>query len=445
MAELNQEMQVPPTPEAQMEDILKHIEDLMAEENYRQALDLLNNALKIDAFDLRVYQRYSFVLRMLENPQGAELFEKVVMNPGDPSAYYTVATTLLRERAFGSAIGPLRKVVELVPMAANAHFDLAFALMKEFDLETAMEHFKIAHEYQPNAQTGFYIAYLSLLKSDVAEAKSYVPFLQDEYKKIEEPPVLLDHLNDMIGRYEAFPPKNLRDWHFVQYGTPLLRTSDEDLKDGNDQLNGRYVFINYGWGNLAVTLYTFKRLTEELDILPKYEFIIPGGPKGAPAAYALSELMGIPLTNTEVLKTEKPGLVFAAWTDEVDRVAQHIMNRPDITLFSFSLAFTLQAGLVPDFLGYLDQSNRLPWQSTVLIMPDGERQERPAMSAPIEVVGQFMLDRIEKLSDEEKAEIEEVVNYYKERQHLLKVGNQRAPYRLGFNVESPIQSLRMMV
>ncbi|HEU4964942.1 MAG TPA: hypothetical protein VFV52_13940 [Bacilli bacterium] len=445
MAELNQEMKQDLTPQQQLEDLLKYTEDLMAEEQYDKAQDVLNNALTLDTFDLKVYKLYSFVLRMNGNAQGAEIFEKVVMNPGDPSAFYTVATTLLREKAFGPALSPLKKVLELVPMAGNVHFDLGYTYLKMFDLEQALEHFKISHEYQPSMQTGFYVGYTSLLQRDTETAKSYVPYLEAEAAKTGERSAMLDTLIDMIARYEAFPPTNLRDWHFVQYGMPLLRLSDEDIKDPSSPLNGRYVFINYGWGNMAYGMYIFKRLVEELEIMPKYEFVIPAGPKGSPAAFALSQMLDVPLVTPEALKSGQPGIVFAAWTDEVDRVAQHLIQNPQVTLFAFSLGYTLQAGLVPDFVGYLDQSSRLPWQSTVMVTKEGERKERPAMTAPPEVVGHYILDRIEKLTDEEKAELEQIVDYYKERQHLLKVGEQRTPYRLGFNVESPIISPRMIV
>ena len=425
--------------------MLKHIEDLMADEEYEKALDVLNHALRLDVYEPRVYQRYAFVLRMVGNAQAAELFEKVVYNPNDAEAYYKVAQSLFKSQQFAAAINPLRKVVELIPMATNAIFELGFAYLKEHDFEKARAQFSEAHELQPAINTAFYISYCSLMQRDVEGAKALIPYMEEEYFKILEEPYLAHVLQEMIARYEAFPPQDLRGWHFVQYGQPLLRTSWEDIGQNPEELNGRYVFINYGWLNIALVLETMKRLIEEIPGYPKFEYIMPVSPRVAPIAFAFSELTGIPMAQKEVLESDMHGLVFLSWSDEVERTAQHLVKNPNITTFAFSMGWTLQAPLAPEFIGYLDQASRLPWEATVEVHENGERRPRPAMTAPVEVIGYHILDRHEKMDDEDRASIEKVVAYYKERAGLLKIGENANWPRLGFQIESPVQSIRMMI
>ncbi|MBL0388385.1 hypothetical protein JJB07_17405 [Tumebacillus sp. ITR2] len=426
----------------QLHQMLQHIEDCMAEEMYERAQEVLNTCLKLEVYDARVYQRYAFVLRMLDRVPAAELFEKVAMNPDDAEGYYGVAQALMKDNLFGSAINPLRKTVELIPMAANAVFELGYCLLKEFRMEDALEQFKNAYEYSPSPNTAFYVAYTSLLSKDAAGAKELFPYIEGEYAKHNQEPVMLNILKDMLARYEAFPPKDLRDWHFVQYGTPLLRTSEEDLGEPNENLNGRYVFINYGWLNVAQILVALKRMIEEVPGFPQYEYIIPASMDVAPIAFAFSEMTGIPMVPREMLDTTQKGLLFTAWSDEVRVVAEHMSHNPNVTLFSFSMGWTLQAPVCPDMIGYLDQASRLPWQETMLVHENGERNHRPAMQVPPEVVMYHILERVEAV---DQGEIDKLVAYYTERAHLLKVGENINNPRLGFQVESPIESIRMVV
>lgn len=426
----------------QLEQMLQHIEDCMAEDLYERAQEVLNTCLKLEVFDLRVYQRYAFVLRMLGRTEAAELFESVAMNPGDPEAYYKVAHALLSDNLFGSAINPLRKTIELVPMAANAVFELGYAFLKEFRMEDALTHFQTAYEYSPSPNTAFYVAYTSLLTGNVQAAKELFSYIEGEYVKQGAEPVMLNILKEMVARYEAFPPKDLRDWHFVQYGTPLLRTSEEDLGEPNENLNGRYVFINYGWLNVAQTIVTLKRMIEEVPGFPQYEYIIPASLDVAPIAFAFSELSGIPMAPPNAINSTSKGILFTAWTDEVRVVAEHMSHNPHVTLFSFSMGWTLQAPVCPDIIGFLDQASRLPWQETMEIQENGERTPRPAMDIPPEVIMHHILERVEAV---DQAEVDKLIAYYKERAHLLKVGENINNPRLGFQIESPIESIRMVV
>lgn len=427
----------------QVDEMLRYIEDLMAEENYEKAQDVLHTAMRSDLYDIRIYERYSFILRMMDLDKGAEVFENCVMNQGDPEVFYKAAHTLMADQQFGPALNPLSRVIELVPMAANAVFELGYCLMKEFHLEAALENFKHAHEMAPSPNTAFYVGYLSMMLGDLDATKAVVPFIEEEYQKAAQEPVTLNILKGMIERYEAFPPRanNVRDWHFVQYGTPLLRLSDEDLEKPTD-LNGRYVFINYGFLNVAIVLETFRRMVQEVPGFTKFDYIVPTSMTAAPIAFALSEMLGVQLANPQALESPMKGLVVASWTNEVDMIAPRIANNPNVTLFSFALGFTQQAALCPELVGYLDQAHRMPWEETVQVTETGERKLRPAMTAPPEVIGHAILDRLEAVNQEE---LDRVIEYYKERASLLKVGANINSPRLGFQIESPVQSLRMFV
>ena len=99
--------------------------------------------------------------------------------------------------------------------------------------------------------------------------------------------------------------------------------------------------------------------------------------KVAPIAFAFSEITGIPMAQKDALESDKPGLAFVAWTDEVERTAKHLAKNPNVTTFAFSMGWTLQAPLCPEFIGYLDQASRLPWEATVEVQENGEKRPRP--------------------------------------------------------------------
>lgn len=439
---IEQEQQAVSHQQRQVEEILEYIEDLMAEDDYDKAQEVLTNALRLEHFDLRIYERYAFVLRMVGNAKAAELFEQVAMTRGDnPEALYTVGSTLMKDKMYSSAINPFRRVVELVPMAVNVNFELGYAYLKEFELKDALTYFQAAHEYGPSPTTAFYVAYTSLLLSDLNTTKSLIPYMEEEYAKIGEEPVMLNILKEMIERFEAFPPTDVRDWHFVQYGQPLLRTTTEDLGE-NEDLNGRYVFINYGFGNVAYVLKTFERLVKEVPGYPEYKFIIPASNRIVPVAYALSAMLGLPLAAPEAIETGDPGLIVTGWTEDLDRVAEHVLDKPHIGVFSFSLGWTLQANICPDVVGYFDQAHRLPWEETMEVLENGERRPRAALEESGEELGARIVVRANEI---DAAELDSIIDYYKERAHMLKVGKNANVPRLGFQIESPIQSMRMFV
>jgi tetratricopeptide (TPR) repeat protein len=426
----------------QMQEFLNHIEDLMANEDYERAQTVIRNAMRLEHQEPQLYHRYAFVLRMLDLGAAAELYEKVVMNPGDSEAYLQVAHSLLGARYYGAAINPLRRVLDMVPMAANTMFELGYCYLKEFDIDAAREYFDHAFELDPNLNTAYYVAYTALLQKDIATTKTILGQTEAQAAtEGRELPLMFVVLKQQLERFEAFPPENIRDWHFVQYGTPLLRTSTEDIPEAGE-LNGRYVFINYGWLNIAIVLETLRRLIQEVPGFPQYQYVIPASRNAAPLAHAFAQMANIPMGSPDALNSEHKGLVFTTWTDEVDMVSQRIGTNPNVTLFSFALGWALQANLSPDIVGYLDQAHRMPWEETVEIQENGERTQRPAIELPIEVLGEHILDRVQGV---EQAELDKVIAYYKERAHLLKYGeNQNSP-RLTFQTESPIPTIRMMV
>lgn len=442
--EMNQE-QEQKTPQQQVEELLGYIEDLMAEEDYSRAQDILNNALRLDHFDIRIYERYAFVLRMMGMGDAAELFEKVAFNPNDPQPLFELARALMKDKMYGVAINPLLRVSEMVPMAAAVNFELGYAYMKEFDIPAARRHFEYAYELEQSPATAYYLGYVALLQNDISITEQLIGYMDRHFETTgEEKPPTLQMLKDMMARYEAFPePQTVRDWHFIQYGTPLLRLSKEDLGDDGD-LNGRYVFINYGFGSLAIIMETFTRLIREVPGFPQFEYIIPASYNAAPLAFALSKMLEIPLAPVETLQSERKGLMVTDWTADVDAVAGHIAHNPNVTLFSFALDWTNQAHLTPEVIGYFDQAHRMPWESTVVVEIDGTRTQRPAMEEKPEELAEMILGRLEKIREEDGESIDAVIAYYKERARLLKVGAQMSMPRMTFQVESPIESVRMM-
>ncbi|WP_200759182.1 hypothetical protein [Effusibacillus dendaii] len=73
-----------------IEQILASAEQKIDSEEYEEALQILQFALRRPEFDVRVYEKCAFLLRMLERDKGAEMFENVVADVNDPEAFFSI-------------------------------------------------------------------------------------------------------------------------------------------------------------------------------------------------------------------------------------------------------------------------------------------------------------------------------------------------------------------
>lgn len=424
-----------------IEQILTDADAHIDEERYESAFEILHYALRRPEFDIRVYQKCAFVLRMLGRHDAAELYEQVVSDPEDAEAYFRLGYQLVQEEAFGSALGPLSRCVKLAPDAAAANYEFAYALMKEFYNEEALHFFGKAFEQEQAMSITFYIAQLLIFLGRSGEASIFVNKLEEQVQAENgEGGMQLAYLKDMLRRYRTYKPQTIRDWHFVQYGTILLCTFEEDYPEEENHSNGRYTLVNFGYQQVANVLAAFQTTIGLLSVFPEYQYVAAAGETSAPLAYALGRMLMLPVKSlADGLASGDKGIVIASFSDELHEIGANVWQRDDVLLFSFALSWTRESDILPEVIGYLAQAPRLPWQSRVELNEQGEPEMVPIDERPVEEIARNILDRV---IHADMHWVGRIHDYYKERQVDLMAGNQIDVPRKKFFVHSALGGAR---
>lgn len=424
-----------------LEQILNDAEQHIENEQYENALSILHHALRRPEFDIRIYQKCAFVLRMMGRHEAAELYEKVVAEQDNPETYFNLGFELVKEEAFSSALGPLLRCVNLAPEASAANYEFAYALMKEFYHEEALYYFNKALEKEDAMSIVFYMAQILIFLGRTGEASVFVRKLEDQVKESDgEGEAQLTYIKDMLRRCRNFKPETIRDWHFVQYGTLLLRSFEEDYSEEENLSNGRFTLVNFSYQQIANVLAAFQTTIGPLTVFPEYKYVTAAGQTSEPLAYALSKMLMLPVkTLADGLVSGEKGIVVAAFSDEVNAVGADIWQRDDVLVFSFAVAWTRELNLLPEVIGYLAQAPRLPWQSKVDFNENGEPVMLPADTRPVEDIARDILDRVLHV---DMYWVGKIHDYFKERESELLAGNQSDVPRKRFFVHSALGGAR---
>ncbi|MFC4766338.1 tetratricopeptide repeat protein [Effusibacillus consociatus] len=420
--------------------ILADAEEQIAADNYERAMEILHFALRRPEFDVRVYEKFAFVLRMSGKHEAAGLFEAVVADTEDAEAYFRLGYQLVQEGMYGSALGPLSRCVQLVPDAAAANYEFAFALMKEFYNEEALHFFMKAYEQEQAMSMTFYIAQLLIFLGRSGEATLFVSKLEEQVKESGEGEMQLEYTKGMLRRYRAHKAETIRDWHFVQYGTLLLRTFEEDYPDEPNHSNGRFTFVNFSYEQVASVLAALQTTIGTIDVFPKYEYVAAAGKASEPLAHAFGRMLMLPVKPlADGLASGQKGIVITSFSDELQEIGADVWERGDVLLFSFALSWTQETNTLPEVIGYLAQAARLPWQERLEFSEDGEPSVIPPDDRPAEEIARGILDRV---LHTDMQWVGRIHDYYKERKAEIVAGSQIDVPRKKFFVHSALGGAR---
>lgn len=429
-------------PEESVQDqIIRAVEAHLDEDRYDRALELLYGGLRRPEFDIRIYEKAAFALRMSGNHEAAELFEKVLAGKEDPEAYYRLGYQLVQDGVYGPALGPLSRCVQLAPEAAAANYEFAYALMKEFYNEEALHFFGKAFEQEQAMSITFYIAQLLIFLNRSGEASLFIGKLEEQVQAGGgEGEMQLAYLKEMLHRYKTYTPENIRDWHFVQYGTLLLRTFEEDYPHEENSSNGRYALVNFSYDQVAAILAAFQTTIGPLSVFPEYKYVAAAGEDSAPLAYALSKMLMLPVRSLEEgLAAGEQGIVVTAFSDELNAIGGHVWERDDVLLFSFALSWTHELNVLPEVIGYFAQASRLPWQQKIEFDENGEPVMVPADERPAEEIARNILDRVLHV---DMHWVGQISDYFKQREQDIIAGKRVDVPRKKFFVHSALGGAR---
>ncbi|WP_200759183.1 hypothetical protein [Effusibacillus dendaii] len=299
----------------------------------------------------------------------------------------------MQEGLFGPALGPLCRCVELAPEAPAANYEFAYVLMKEFYHEEALQFFAKAFELEQAPSIAFYMAQLLMFLGRLQEAEAVVhKFAELVNEASGEGRLQLVYLSQMLQRLQTYGADTIRDWHFVQYGNILLRLFEEDHPNEPNDSEGRYTFVNFDYQQVANVLVGLQTLIEQISVFPKYQYVAAAGAGSEPLAHALAALLRLPVRSfAEMVKSGKNGIVIASFNDEVVEIAADVWERKELLFCSFAFSWTVEINIVPDAIGYLAQSARLPWQERAEFDANGQpfRAESDPRSAE-QIAGEIL-------------------------------------------------------
>ncbi|GIM47351.1 hypothetical protein DNHGIG_29000 [Collibacillus ludicampi] len=425
-----------------VEAILKEVEQKFASERYNEGIRLLNRALRFPEYRREVYERYAFALRMLGRHQSADLFEQVLLQPRRADAFFQLGNRFIDEGMFGLALAPLYRCYQLAPKEAVVNYTLAYALMKEFQIEAALSFMRRAYEIEPLIHVIYSMAYLHLLLGNPEQADPYLLELDHKVRQEEEGMERLKYLREFRKRLLAHPPKDIRDFHFAQYGTVLLRVFKDDFPHvQEDPAHGRYAVASFNYYQVASVLRAFQLLIETVVTKPAYSYVVSVSQQGTPLALALSRMLAIPMIAFSDSPERSPGIIVAVNSDEINEIARFYIDRPEHLIFAFSVDWTRETAMLPDVIGYLAQLAFLPWQERLEIGENGEAVRLPADErSPVQLADEIM----KQLDQVEQSYVSALARYFKERQELWKLGLNTDRPRKRFLVESPLGGARFM-
>jgi tetratricopeptide (TPR) repeat protein len=425
-----------------VEALLKEAEQKFASERYNEGIRLLNHALRFPEYRREVYERYAFALNMLGKHQSAELFEQVLLHPRRADAFFQLGNRFIEEGMFGQALAPLYRCYQLAPKDAVVNYTLAYALMKEFQLEAALSFMRRAYESEPRIHVIYYMAYLNLLLGNPEQAEPYLLELESKVRQEEEGMERLKYLREFRKRLLAHTPKGIRDFHFAQYGTVLLRVFKDDFPHAQeDPAHGRFAVASYNYYQIASVLKAFQLLIETVVTKPAYSYVAPVSQQGTPLAIALSRILEVPLAAFSDTVGRSPGIIVAVNSDEINEIASSCIDHPEHLIFAFSVDWTRETAMLPDVIGYLAQLAFLQWQERIEIGENGEAVRLPADERnPVHLADEIM----NQLGQVDQAYVSAMARYFKERQELWKIGLNTDRPRKRFLVESPLGGARFM-
>lgn len=424
-----------------IDQMLEQADQFMEQDQFEQAMEILQNALGRPEFDLRIYEKSAFALRMLGRHEGADLFENVLVNAEDPEALYKLGHELLQAGMTRAALGPLHRCINLAPDVATVNYEFGYALMKEFFNEEALYYFHQAAEKEEIIGAHFFMGQLLIFLDRADEAFTFVQGLENVAKENSDVQMQADYLKGMYRRYRTYNPSDIRDWQFIQYGTMLLRMFQEDYPDtDHNPSKGRYTVVNFSEQAVMNVMAALQTLVGTLPVFPKYSYVAFAGPDSAVLAHLLGSMMQLPVKPLSDIGAPEEasatqGIVLCSGSDELDGVEGDVWGRGDILLFNFWHSWTRESNVLPDVIGYFAQVARFPWQERYERTETGEVGQLPADTRTPEEIAAELLQKVPYADMEWVGRLHD---YFKSRTDHLQVGTQADIPRKKFFVHSAL-------
>lgn len=439
----------------------------------REALRQIALGIEADPAYTPLYKLVATAYALLPTGQNEwRLFAALAERGDDPQAFLNLGHYFIGTPNHRTAIPLLRRALSLAPGDVKVVCELAIALLGEFQPHEARAAL-LAVDLGDDPDAVILLHHSRLLCGDTGGIQQFVvrqrPPLDDELASTPEGPAReeiqksldrLDQLEESLRRLTTIPQpeRNLRHWHFIQYGAVILHVVSPVAPVENRDMRGRYAGVAPTVEDIERIAARLIRLLAALDRTPQTVIALPDSDSlrvaetVAKAAGVPMEALPSPLANRssqqmmEAFDRERDllaltgSLVVAADNRRLDAYPAFRQVRPEQTVFAFSHHWLAASSLTPDVSGFMCQTCRFPWTAPVNTpaepgprarFSDPDPPQRP--TPPRRVPTPTPADVPEDFSD-----FEPTAAFYQQRAALIKGVPEAGPHRSPFLRDSPV-------
>ncbi|PSK95323.1 tetratricopeptide repeat protein [Taibaiella chishuiensis] len=421
------------------EDLQKAKADFEAG-NFQDALRASGWGFRKDADYLPLYEIAAQCLEALEAPEEQALYEAVLRNPSDATAYQELGNYYFSNGMYDLAQPFYERSLLLAPGNAEARHDLAIAYARRFNMNKAIEVLSAtagAYDFWDL----YFLTKCRILNRETENARDatneLVAFLdaQQEQDDLDIPRQKVAELQEMLQRCNTLSEvrHHIRDWQFIQYGGIILDYFDEEEEDGF-VAGGRYVA---SWGQEETLKHIARKLQEYTTKLGiNVQSIVACDDRDSEITGRLLALQyGLPFSLYQEEGQYEDCLVVAADSRHLSYEAFSTIRNNQVT-FALNHNWLAPSGVTPDIIGFMTQSYSFPWEAGFRISEtrEGEVEKTAADQRPAEVIaaGIFAMEP-ELLGASPNLEF-----YLAHKDYLKGIGTKTNDNRYNFTIESPV-------
>ncbi len=321
-----------------------------------QAAEHFARAVEIDPEHVEARVALGCHLARQGRPADAVEEFQVAIAVGDyPAAFFHLGHTLIEEGQYEPGISALRECLYRAPDYAAAQYEIGYAYFAQEEYDVAATELHRAGQMQANWQTLQLLGECYLQLGELSEARRVMLRAQAAASNARDAATTQSRLV-ALDRYAEFPGQDLlgiKDRVYADHGVIVL---------GSAQDNGlavpNYVFYNFDYLDLAVTLSRFDALCRTLDWPVRAVAAVDS--TSLPLAIVLARRLAVPLQRELVLLRPGWTVLVQAVTD--DQALQAALERYGSQILTFCLGVQVHANPLPDVIGVVTPvPNSVPW------------------------------------------------------------------------------------
>lgn len=403
----------------------------------KEALKFLRQGFSADPAHKPLYKMAGDCLKALGSPEESELFQTALENFRDPEPFFKLGVHFNRHNFFELSPPFLQRALKLDQDHLKAALELSVALSSRFRINEAVEVLENMN-FTDSFWTVFQMQYLLLLKGETAGIHEFIEAAREQLQaeKKDEfcgPLSYLVVLEEMLGRFEAVgnPGKNIRDWHFIQYGTGILHyfSDPEEYVAG-----GRFVAT---WSYPQTVRNVLEKLKWYLALGGRKILIVAAAPgrDSEIIGRAAATVLGVPFSTAG---HNRPGtLVVAADNRALNCLDCLEWTKNNQVVFALNLNWLEGQRYVPDVCGWMSQSTYHYWDGGGLTF-DSVTQKMKRSEPDTRSAEEIAAD-IAAYTPETDPDDQETYLFYERHAELMRGGEHDSGYRGHFTPVSPVE------